>query len=180
MNKDRIIQTKNTQNATYLFYSYNFIVYLPSYNIKTYLMKKILLLMGALGLFNYAQAQTSETQTFIYDELEYTVTGENTVGLSDACDLPEVIIPETVTYEGKTYTVTSIMDHSFNYNDVTTKVVMPNTITEIEYCGMYGAKAVTEMQISENLTKLGDYAFAYMESIPSITIPDGVTEIPGS
>ena len=143
-------------------------------------MKKILLLMGALGLFNYAQAQTSETQTFIYDELEYTVTGENTVGLSDACDLPEVIIPETVTYEGKTYTVTSIMDHSFNYNDVTTKVVMPNTITEIEYCGMYGAEAVTEMQISENLTKLGDYAFAYMESIPSITIPDGVTEIPGS
>ena len=124
-------------------------------------------------------AQESEPAVFTYGGMEFTVTGEATAGLSDANKLPEVVIPETVENEGNTYTVTSILEDAFDYNDVTTKVVMPNTITEVAYCGMYGAEAVTELVVSENLRTLGGYAFAYMESLPSIDLPEGITEIPG-
>ena len=141
-------------------------------------MKRLLLTVLATAALCGLNAQEGEPAVFIYEGMEFTVTGEATAGLSDANELPEVVIPETVENDGKTYTVTSIMGYAFNYNDVTTKVVMPNTITEVAYYGMGGAEAVKELVVSENLRTLGAYAFTSMESLLSIDLPEGITEIP--
>ena len=141
-------------------------------------MKRLLLTVLATAALCGLNAQEGEPAVFTYEGMEFTVTGEATAGLSNANKLPEVVIPETVENDGKTYTVTSIMGYAFNYNDVTTKVVMPNTITEVAYYGMGGAEAVKELVVSENLRTLGAYAFTSMESLLSIDLPEGITEIP--
>ena len=140
-------------------------------------MRKMLLFAFASAAFFVAKSQNPIV--FTQDGMEFTVTGENTAGLSDVGVL-EANIPETVTYEGKQYTVTSILEDAFNYNDSTTKVVMPNTITEIAYAGMYGAEAVEEIVVSENLRTLGDFAFAYCDSLKTISLPEGLDHVPGS
>ncbi len=141
-------------------------------------MRKMLLIVLASAAFFCANAQTDPI-VFMQDGLEFTVTSETTVGLSKVAAL-EANIPENVSYESKNYTVTSILEDAFNWNDSTTRVVMPSTITEIEYSGMYGAEAVKEIVVSENLRTLGDFAFAYCDSLKTITLPEGITQIPAS
>ena len=68
-----------------------------------------------------------------------------------------VTIPEKVTYNGKTYSVTSIREFAFEDCSGLTSVEIPNSVTSI-----------------------GDYAFAYCSGLTSITIPGSVTSIGGS
>ena len=140
-------------------------------------MRKMLLFALASAAFCVAKGQ--DPIVFTQDGMEFTVTGENTAGLSNVGVL-EATIPATVTYDGKSYTVTSILEDAFNYNDSTTKVVMPNTITEIAYAGMYGAEAVKEIVVSDNLRTLGDFAFAYCDSLKTITLPEGLDHVSSS
>ena len=140
-------------------------------------MRKMLLFALASAAFCVAKGQ--DPIVFTQDGMEFTVTGENTAGLSNVGVL-EANIPATVTYDGKSYTVTSILEDAFNYNDSTTKVMMPNTITEIAYAGMYGAEAVKEIVVSDNLRTLGDFAFAYCDSLKTITLPEGLDHVSSS
>ena len=48
-----------------------------------------------------------------------------------------VAIPETVTYNGKTYSVTSIGDHAFYYCTGLTEVTIPNNVTIVLEIAFY-------------------------------------------
>ena len=50
----------------------------------------------------------------------------------------DIIIPETVDYDGKTYSVTSIGYDAFRYCSGLTSVTIPNSVTSIGYCAFYG------------------------------------------
>ena len=43
----------------------------------------------------------------------------------------DVVIPESVEYNGSTYTVTSIGDYAFSYCSLITSVTIPNSVTSI-------------------------------------------------
>jgi uncharacterized repeat protein (TIGR02543 family) len=71
-----------------------------------------------------------------------------------------IVIPEAVTYEGLTYTVTAIGDNAFRENSGTgqvTSVTLPNTIT---YIGAYAfaGQIFTSITIPAAVTEIGDYA----------------------
>ena len=93
--------------------------------------KKLLLLMLTFFCLmgGSAWAQTS----FVQNNLKYTVTSSSTVSvakdgihqLSGA-----LTIPSTVTYSGKTYTVTSIPGYAFE-NQPITSVSIPGTVTSL-------------------------------------------------
>ncbi len=68
-----------------------------------------------------------------------------------------VVIPSTVTYNGKTYSVTSIGNYAF-----------------------YGCSGLTSVTIGNSVTSIGDEAFRGCSSLTSVTIPEGVTSIGGS
>ena len=67
-----------------------------------------------------------------------------------------IVIPESVTYNGTTYPVTSIRGDAFFYRSCLTSITIPNSVTSI-----------------------GDRAFNGCSSLISITIPNSVTSIGG-
>lgn len=129
-------------------------------------MNKLLLVIAGilLGSFSIFAVDT-ESVRFIYDEIKYEVTGENTCAVigrpSDyTTQYPgyagDIVIPETVTYKDNVYQVTEIADRAFS-----------------------GRHKVTSVSIPTSVTRIGWWAFAHCYSLTSIDIPDSVTTIQG-
>ena len=89
----------------------------------------------------------------------------------------EVIIPSTVTYNGTTYSVTSIGDEAFAYCSSLTSVTIPNSVTSIEYEAFYACSSLTSVTIPNSVTSIGYESFAHCSSLTSVTIPNSVTSI---
>ncbi len=143
-------------------------------------MKKLLTTLFASTILLCAHAQVEQNADFVLNGVKYIITGENTVGIYGIdTELTEITIPENVTNADKTYTVTTIEEEAFKYSDAT-KIVLPNTITEIKDGGLSTCSNLTELKLSENLKKLGTFALAYCRKLTSITLPEGLEEISGS
>ncbi len=149
-------------------------------------MKKILLacLMTLFSISTWA-GNGIEVDGIYYnfsdDTLEATVTcsGNEGVGASATNDYTgDIVIPETVVYEGKTYTVTAIGDYAFHGTSTTysnvSSVSIPKTVTSIGNHAFRYNSTMTEIDIPETVTSIGTYAFNTCSELLSITIPDGV------
>ena len=60
----------------------------------------------------------------------------------------EIIIPETISYDGSTFTVTSIEENSFYFCTGITYVSIPGTITEIGDKAFYNCVSITELNVN--------------------------------
>ncbi len=101
-----------------------------------------------------------------------------TVTNADSTNVTEIEIPETVTHEGVTYTVTAIGNQAFRYQDFKT-VKLPNTITSIGERAFQYCRDITNMNIPTSLKTIGEEAFWSCTSWDILVeIPEGVTEIP--
>ncbi len=138
-------------------------------------MKKLFFLAAALMSLT-AAAQTGITFT-TDDGLTYVTTSDNSVAVKSDGDASEYIIPETVEYDGKTYTVTAIGDRAFQYNKAT-KIVLPSTIDSIGYQSFANC-SFSSITLNEGLKKIGDYAF-YSIPVSTIEIPASVESIGSS
>ncbi len=136
------------------------------------------------------------------DGTSVTVTYENSSSprYSNLCG--DIIIPETVTYSGTTYSVTTIGGGAFSGcsglisvnipNSVTTisgsafydcsgltSVTIPNSVTTIGNYAFSGCSGLTSVNIGNSVTSIGNYAFSYCRGLTSVTIPNSVTSIGG-
>ena len=111
-----------------------------------------------------------------------------------------LVIPTTVTYNGKDFPVTSI-DYSafFNYSGLTsitipnsvtrigrsafsgcsglTSITIPNSVTSIGESAFYSCRGLTSITIGNSVTSIGSEAFKYCSGLTSVTIPNSVTSI---
>ena len=73
-----------------------------------------------------------------------------------------VVIPETVTYSGETFTVTSLSQYAFNYNQSVTSITLPSTITEIKKYAVYYCYNLERLYLQSEVpnTNIADYAFS--------------------
>ena len=89
----------------------------------------------------------------------------------------DIIIPETVTYEGEQYKVTSIGDIAFQNCYDLTSVNIPNGVTSIGTMAFQNCSALTSVTIPNTLTTIGSAAFMNCSGLTSVTIPNSVTKI---
>ncbi len=144
-------------------------------------MKKILTLICTLLCANVLMAQT----TFTIDSLHYEVTSTNPAEVElYSSNLSIVIadIPETVSYEGTTYSVTAIGEAAFGGIFARTSLIsvtIPNSVTSIGEQAFYGCSSLTSVSIPNSVTSIsiGEAAFYDCSSLTSANIGNGVTSI---
>ena len=120
-----------------------------------------------------ASADVVEVDGIYYDISETTAT----VTYGDNEYSGDIVIPESITYNGSKYSVTSIGDWAFSFCSGLTSVTIPNSVTSIGNYAFWDCYGLTSVTIPNSVTSIGDNAFYYCEGLTSITIPNSVTSI---
>ena len=88
-----------------------------------------------------------------------------------------VTIPKNVTYNGTSYSVTSIGDDAFCNCFSLASVTIPNSIISIGDYAFLNCTTLISVTIPNSIISIGDHAFSCCHSLTSITIPNSVTSI---
>ena len=90
----------------------------------------------------------------------------------------DIVIPSTITYRSKTFTVTGICPQAFNIsNDYLTSVEIPNSVTKIGQLAFCDCKDLTNVEIPNSVTSIALGAFSGCTNLRSVKIPNSVTSI---
>ena len=116
-------------------------------------------------------------QTFTVDGIKYKASG-STVAVQKDAYTGDLVIPETVDYEGKTYTVTSAAAAAFKQNEAITSIQLPNSITKFIKGQFSKCTNLKKVNIPTGITgTMPGNVFEYCSSLDSIVIPAGITTI---
>ena len=121
------------------------------------------------GIYYYVTDATNKTVAVTYRGTSYNVYLNEYTG--------SVVIPQSVTYNGSTYSVTSIGDEAFSCCTGLTSIVIPNSVTSIGDNAFSGCTGLTSIVIPNSVTSIGIYAFSGCTGLTSIEIPNSVTSI---
>ena len=137
-------------------------------------MKKKLIFM-ALALWSMVSVQA---YGFEVDGINYGTSSDTSVYVAQNAKYSgAVVIPATVDWKGKTYTVTAIGSYAFQNCSGLTSVTIPNSVTSIEYSAFYNCSGLTSVTIPNSVTSIGSSAFSECSGLTSVTIPNSVTSI---
>ncbi len=110
-----------------------------------------------------------------YNLNETELTAEVTTGGNYS---GSIVIPESITYNTQTYSVTSIGNSAFDYYCRSlTSVTIPNSVTSIGKYAFGDCSGLTSVTIGNSVTSIGEWAFGGCSSLTSVTIPNSVTSI---
>ena len=144
---------------------------------------------GGLLLLALVATTTLWAHNFEVDGIYYNYLDGNNVKVTHRGDYWEsyrneysgsVTIPETVTYDGTTYSVTSIGTRAFCDCSSLTSVTISNSVTSIGISAFQSCSSLTSVTIPNSVTSIGSQAFYLCSSLTSVTIPNSVTSIESS
>ena len=119
-----------------------------------------------------------------YDEasaLYYIITSDTTVKVTyDQWHfntyVGDYIVPETVEYEGVTYTVTAIGELAFGACEgELNSVIVPNTVTTIERSAFESSTKLRTVVLPNSVENIAPRTFTNCAKLSSVRLPDGIT-----
>ena len=131
--------------------------------------KIILFFIALIAAFN------AYAHYFSVDGISYTTNGNEATVYGST--LEDLVIPETVTYDGVTYPVTSIGVQAFKRHDNLTSVTIPSSIKSIEIDAFYECTNLKSVKIDNAPTFIGLYAFANCYNLTNVNLGNSVTLI---
>ena len=133
----------------------------------TYLLTILMSMAGATASAHDIEVANSDGKTILYN---YNSDGSSVSVAPNFSDkyTGDVVIPETVTYNGKTYSVTSIGGYAFYGCSGLTSVIIPNSVTSIGSDAFVGCTRLTSVTIPNSLTSIGSHAFDSCSRLTSI------------
>ena len=89
-----------------------------------------------------------------------------------------IIIPSSVVYNGRSYSVTSIGEHAFGYSNSLESIIIPNSVKSIGDGAFGGCFKLTSITLPNSITYISQYAFStgwgsYCENLTEIYVPCG-------
>ena len=99
------------------------------------------------------------------------------ISADDYYNLTNLVIPSTVTYEGKVYNVTRIGFDAFNQCDKLTFVDIPSSVKTIGVGAFYFCSSLTSITLKEGLEHIEWNAFEDCRSLENITFPNSLKTI---
>lgn len=97
-----------------------------------------------------------------------------------------IVVPETIEYDGIIYNVTIIADQAFSYSSGLTSVTIPNSVTNIGDGAFKGCSSLTQITIGNSVERMGMHAFGkcpeikdvycYTENVPSTNDNDAFVD----
>ena len=126
---------------------------------------------------------TAMALNFEVDGIYYVTSGNQaTVSAKNSNAEPyagDVIIPETVTYGGTTYTVTAIGASAFAYCNDVNSVTIPNTVTSIGKYAFNSLVRLKSVNLPNSIKRIGENAFVSCMSMVIIdnALPDSIVSV---
>ena len=148
-----------------------------------FIMKKLVTLLLATMCAVCTWAEDFEVGGFYYNiltdktnEVEVTYRGLYSDSYTNEYS-GSVTIPASVTYNGRTYSVTSIGYSAFYDCTGLTSITIGNSVTSIGIHAFAFCSGLTSITIPNSVTNIGEWMFYNCSSLTSITIPNSVTSI---
>ncbi len=137
--------------------------------------------IGILAAVLMCCAGTSRAQDIVANGIYYNIISDTQVEVApaifDGVNHYEgtIILPEKVYCDGVNYDVTAIAPRAF-WNSAVTEVQIPNSITMIGDAAFADAEELTSITLPLGLTAVSRYMLAGT-AITSIVLPEGVTDV---
>ena len=125
----------------------------------TFLLTALLIMVGANGFAHDIRVMNSDGVTIYYEwtnnKTELSVNYQGSAYWSYSNEYTgNVVIPESVTYNGKTYSVTSVGSSAFHDCSGLTSVTIPNSVKTIGNNAFEGCSGLTSVTIPKLVCRL--------------------------
>ena len=89
----------------------------------------------------------------------------------------DVVIPQSVVYDGNDYVVTSLENKCFYDCRYLTSIILPNSITSIPDECFHGCRSLTSVSLPNNIASLGNNCFISCDKLETINLPNSIISI---
>ena len=148
----------------------------------TFLLTILMSMVGAKAFAHDIEVQNADGVTIYYtwtnNKKELAVSYKGSYYNENTHEyIGNVVIPASVTYNGKEYGVTSIGICAFDGCSGLTSVTIPNSVTSIGENAFDDCSGLTSITIPNSVTSIGSRAFSECSGLTSVIIPNSVTSI---
>ncbi len=144
------------------------------YGDKAYRLTYILNIIGAAPSDVITNKEEASAMGFFYNLISKTKEAE-VISNPNKYE-GDIIVPESVEYDGDVYTVTSIGESAFSMNRISS-VTLPNSIATIKSNAFYNCSNLRKFYFSKSIISIGHRAFEKCTGLSSLILPTSLTTI---